>query len=354
MKTIILFFLLAITINAQNWKIIIMSSDPTVASIDTIPSQFNFVDVTDAVLSSYNQAYIVVAGCDSARFYPASGDSLKLGVLGTYDVDPIWADVGDSIYVPNVASASNSTATHSIIYSSNGTPLDTFTITTTAGGGSSYLTDSLRLYYDDSDLSNGSISTWIAHTGYTGDLGLWLSDTTDRAIMTSGGLVFDGTDWYYLTAPSGIGDSQLSLEFVVEIQDTAANQVIGGFTNTGVKGLTLKLEDDRLTANANNGTGYSMDVYSTPVFQTMSHIVVTWSGGAVKPKIYINGVLAPEKGSSYLGAQLNHDIVALGGDDANYVVNGTIFRLFRLYELELTAQQVQDNYNSTSVQSKLP
>lgn len=167
LKIILVALLFSIPITAQE-LIMIYSGDGTTggtASADTIPSQFTFTDVTDAALSSYNQAYIVVAGCDSARFYPASGDSLKLGALGTYDVSPIWADLGDSVYTGLVASDTNETATHSIIYSSNGTPYDTFSVTTVAGGGDTLGVDLLA--NGDMELAFTGSNEWLGRFGAT-------------------------------------------------------------------------------------------------------------------------------------------------------------------------------------------
>ena len=135
MKNIIILFLLLtgfVYSQSTTHFLLLLAENRGVTSIDTIPSQFTFTDLTDVALNSSNEAYIVVAGCDSARFYPASGDSLKLGDAGTYDVDAIWAGVGDTVYTPLVASGTNLTATHSIIYSSDGTLLDTFSVTTLA------------------------------------------------------------------------------------------------------------------------------------------------------------------------------------------------------------------------------
>lgn len=134
MKKIIILFVLCFTsIQAQgvSW---FWGSDGT-ASADTIPSQFTFVDVTDADLESYHEAYIVVAGCDSGRFW--SEDSMKVGELASYDIiAPVWVEVGDTIYMGNVASGTNSTATHKVVSTAGGTVIDTFSVTTVAGGSS--------------------------------------------------------------------------------------------------------------------------------------------------------------------------------------------------------------------------
>jgi len=160
--------------NTGQSQILLLMEDG-IAGADTIPSQFTFADVTDAAVSSYNQGYIVVAGCDSARFYTNGTDSLKLGALGTYDVSEIWADVGDTVYMGNVASASNSTTTNKVLYSSNGTPLDTFSVTTVAGG------DTLG-----SDLApnGGSELAYTGSNGWSGAFGGTITRSTGEQVRT--------------------------------------------------------------------------------------------------------------------------------------------------------------------------
>lgn len=115
-----------------NWNWSTVSGGVTA---DTIPNNFEFDDVTDATLSQYYTDYIVVTGCDSARFYPASGDTIRIGALGTKRITPVWVDNGDTVYTFCVASGSNSTTTRSIVYAANQTPVDSFNVTTIAAVG---------------------------------------------------------------------------------------------------------------------------------------------------------------------------------------------------------------------------
>jgi len=225
LKIILVALLFSIPITAQE-LIMIYSGDGTTggtASADTIPSQFTFPDVTDAALSSYNQAYIVVAGCDSARFYPASGDSLKLGALGTYDVSPIWADLGDSVYTGLVASGTNETATHSIIYSSNGTPYDTFSVTTVAGGGDTLGVN--QILNGDMELAFTGNNEWESKFGatVTRSTGEQVhGGTYSCKVVTAGG----GTGTGNVYEVSAIEDSTYWVEGWIYVVSGAANVLV--------------------------------------------------------------------------------------------------------------------------------
>ena len=235
MRYILSLIVFILLINTGQSQILLLMDD--VAGIDTIPSQFTFTDVTDAALSSYNQAYIVVAGCDSARFYPASGDSLKLGALGTYDVSPIWADAGDSIYTGLVASGTNSTATHSIIYSSNGTPYDTFSVTTEAGGFTpASLNPVLYIVHDqDSTVISGSNTVVsIVENGFLFSDG---DTTTTKVIRTDSSFYFDNTANNRLSLtdaggnPFDIGTGDMSIDAWVWISTSNSDKRIFGKPN---------------------------------------------------------------------------------------------------------------------------
>ena len=98
-------------------------------ALDTIPN-FVFTDITDAALGSWHIAKARVIQCDSARFTPASGDTIKDGYNGVWKITPTWVVNNDTLYTKLVASNLNATKTHSIVYAANRTVVDTFTITT--------------------------------------------------------------------------------------------------------------------------------------------------------------------------------------------------------------------------------
>jgi len=141
-KTIILFLVFTFVCFGQVQKhhiSAIAEKNSTPIGADTIPS-FTFTDVTDVALNSWNEGFAIVGSCDSARFYPDAGDSLKGTVTDVYDVTPIWILSGDTVFTSLVASGSNLTATHSTIYAGNSSYVDVFTVTTIGVGASPFYT----------------------------------------------------------------------------------------------------------------------------------------------------------------------------------------------------------------------
>ena len=108
MKTLILIILFTVSLQAQD-LLLMMDESGT----DTIPS-FSFTPVADAELSSYHEGYAVLSGLSDSCTV-VSSDTMKYGLLGTYDIASFRATNGDTIYTPVSASGSYSTATSNTI-----------------------------------------------------------------------------------------------------------------------------------------------------------------------------------------------------------------------------------------------
>lgn len=325
---------------------------------DTIPSQFTFTDVTDAALNSYNTAYIVVAGCDSARFYPASGDTIRAGALGTKTVSPIWVDVNDTLYTFNVASGTNSTATHSIVYSSDGTPLDTFTVTTVAGG-SAFIMDSIKHFYEIDSLDAGSVTDWYdAVRNYRATA----LDTAYRPIKTGDALMFDGTDFLRGTSAGGgtkfaFGTGPITLECVFGMPDTT-NTALTYQTVVGANYpayISIGFYVNRMSVMVHDGTnGYTFNDWSTPYVGT-HYIAVAWDGvGTNAPDVYLDGVLRTDIGNDDHEPPGDDRIFIGGSSSSSEVLAGSNIPLVVLRNLKLNSTQVNTNYNSTTIQDLIP
>ena len=231
--------------------------------------------------------------------------------------------------------------------------MDIDSATTLPSGGSVYATDSLRYAWVHTSLSAGSISTWGSSTGSL-NLVIPDADTSYRPIKTAGGLIFDGNDALQATTPAGVGDTEISLEFVIQLTDSGIQQKIGGVRLDSANVINIRTRAGYLCAYANNGTIYRMDVDPYPAFAQVVYIVVTWSGGAAKPQIYINGILKSEVGESYLGEGMNTDIITLSDRDANMLSVGSNVLYFAVREYELDATEVLNNYNSSTIQDLIP
>jgi len=99
----------------------------TEGEADTIPS-FSFTPVTNAELSSYHIGSAIFSGADSTFHVWSEADSFKVGVLSPFDIVMDTAHVGDTVFVPNVASGIYSTQTTKTIYA--GGESEIFSVTT--------------------------------------------------------------------------------------------------------------------------------------------------------------------------------------------------------------------------------
>ena len=118
------------------------------APLDTVPA-FNFTDVTEAVLASYNEASATFSSVNDSFYVTAGSDSFKIGTLGTLDVGWVKTGPADTLYISLVASASCSTAVTST--ATAGGIADTWSVTT--------VTDDTPDVFTFTDITNAELST---------------------------------------------------------------------------------------------------------------------------------------------------------------------------------------------------
>ena len=324
------------------------SNTSTYSSVDTvtiwrdsIPSQFTFLDSTGAAVSSQviSRTPVVLAGFDSAAGTVTGGD-YKIGVLGSLTRASAYFSVGDSVWLADTSSASNSTATNVILTIAG--IKDTFTVRTESGAAT-YTTDSLKLYWDDDDLTNGAIADneWVDQIRSTGFLTYGTAPT-----MTDSGVVFSGSGVLYVSTPFTVDTSMgLTLETVIKIVDTTNAQL---FTVVlGTYGISSSMVNSRFAVRVATALNKGSQVYSTPTYNNLIHIVITYDN-ADGIKIYFNGTLQTEVNTT-IGYTADGDYTRMGGVDY-YPANGTIIRLMRFYTKDLSSTEVTTNYNSASVQ----
>lgn len=106
----------------------------TVTQVDTTPTAFSFVDVTDAALSTvYESNAIIVAGINTNSPLTITGGEYSINGAA-YASSAVSVNLGDSIKVRGTSSSSNSTAVNVAL--TIGGVSDTYTITTVAAGAS--------------------------------------------------------------------------------------------------------------------------------------------------------------------------------------------------------------------------
>lgn len=106
----------------------------TFTAWDTTPAAFSFTDQTDVALSStMTSAAIEVAGINYPAAITVTGGTYDINASGTFVSTEGTVSVGDDIRARHTSSASNSTATNTVV--TIGGVSDTFTSTTEASGG---------------------------------------------------------------------------------------------------------------------------------------------------------------------------------------------------------------------------
>jgi len=215
----------------------------------------------------------------------------------------------------------------------------------------SYTTDSLKYYWDDDDLANGSVSSWGTNVASPLSLALAQATGTAQPTMTDSGVVYDGGDALLTSAPTTLG-AIISMEFIIKIVDTTNNQyVMAGFRDASANIIAASISNNYFTVIGYDGASTGSRYYSTPLYNTLKHIIVTYDGDTTK--VYINGSLVTAFDLQAVEQFSDAAEIRLGGYGSLLSAN-SIVRLFRIYKKELTASEVTTNYNSTSVQGKLP
>jgi hypothetical protein len=355
---IVLFSLLFYTSIQAQGVMLLVGSDGTV-SRDSIPAQYAFTDSVDAAVSTeILSAGVVLAGFDSAYVNVTGGD-YRINFDGdTTRVASIIA-LGDTLFAIDTSSASNSTATN-VAFTIGGV-VDTFSVTTVAASNE-YATDSLKYYWDDDDLAEDSslVQNWVTNTSSPISLTLTQGTESERPAATATGLTFDGGDNLAVSTPAALViDSAMSVELVLYVADTtgADHQTVFSVKD-GSDEIQIVLDATTGKLNGYARGQYSLadsSWYSTPLYQAMKHVILTYDGYNLT-EMYIDGVKQTKINRSSLG-RADADAIQLGSyntGEAQSVASGTKIRLIRFYAKALTQEEVTGNYNSTSVQGKLP
>jgi len=224
---------------------------------------------------------------------------------------------------------------------------------TSATGGGAYHTDSLKYYWDDNNLTAGTVTAneWedeLNNSPFT-------NVDSDPEMVADSGVVFDGNDDIFRAFTFPIVNG-VSLELVIFTPDSATTNGCWATINNSSIDLNLYNDtgDDRVYVSAYNGTTYYLRwAFSTPIHNQYIHIVAVWDTSTA-PKLYINGSLKTVYTVIDNGDSGQTSRVLLGYGRGGSLSNGNKIRLFRVYTKELSSDNVTTNYNSTSVQNKLP
>lgn len=165
-----------------------LSLKKRVTATDTTPSAFSFTDQAQVALSAVTtSAAVTPTGYDTASAITITGGEYELNASGSWTTSAGTISPGDSVKVRHTSSASNLTATNTVL--TIGGVSDTFTSTTRAWLPADYF-PAVGAYYDASDIST-----------------LWKDSGRTTPVTASGDLVVVIDDksgnGHHLVAPSG-------------------------------------------------------------------------------------------------------------------------------------------------------
>jgi len=187
--------------------------------------------------------------------------------------------------------------------------------------------------------------------------GAWENGITGKI---NSGMSFDGTDDYIsITNTSAIDQNEglsSGISASVWIYATAAGEGNGGRvftknTHTWCRTDTLSGSNLDVECSVDLGTDATLNISAPITINTWNHIVLTWTDdGDDELSIFVNGQL---KGNSTNGvgptsADTANLIIGNDTSSATQTFAGKIDD-FRLFNYELTTQQVKDIYNNGSV-----
>jgi hypothetical protein len=162
-----------------------------------------------------------------------------------------------------------------------------------------------------------------------------------------GSLVFDGVDDYGSTSQVG-STSSFSYEVFLRPTQVTKDQMYIGYAAIGAH--YVRISSSRAFLSVSAGGQKTLTHSETLVNNQVYHIVSIYNG--VQLKIYVNNNLT-------LGAVINQTLAGWGtdrigrwrdADQRSFV--GDIYCL-RAYDRELTAQEIQQNYNATKARYNL-
>jgi hypothetical protein len=218
--------------------------------------------------------------------------------------------------------------------------------------GPSVVTDGLVLYLDaaNPDSYPGSGNTWFDISGNDNNGTLINGPTFNSG--NNGSITFDGVDNYVVVSNSNsISFSQNqpnSFEYFIYLQDT--NNLINGgiFSKANFSNQYAQLSfSNRINIYqelTGTTTTYSPNNFFIDSQDKWTHVVVTYDGSIIRA--FKNGIIFGQSPSGKT-FNANSNTLYIGcNNGTQYFLLGKI-SLFRIYNREVSASEIQQNYNAT-------
>lgn len=154
--------------------------------------------------------------------------------------------------------------------------------------------------------------------------------------------------------PAGILGGAFSIEMVVKIARTDSSQGLFGVSEGGDPAIGIGIDASgvfvgQLLEGATNFT------HNSSASTGWHHIVFTWDGSSASGVFYLDGSAVSDAGNVGSAVYPSDGRIAMGATGSmNKICAGTLTPFIALHTVQLTAQQVSDNYNSDVIQNQIP
>ena len=210
------------------------------------------------------------------------------------------------------------------------------------------VTNGLVLFLDANNTNSypGSGTTWadLSGNGYTGTL----TNGPTFSSANGGSIVFDGTNDYVSGTTSGLVSSVISMDVWFNVNSSKTYSALMGSNATEKYEMLIK---SGLHIEVGLQSSNYMQYNNILSLNTWTNIVVTAVSGT-QWKMYKNGVYLGSPTSSVGTWQVsgtsisNFDLGRIRNDVATFAYSGNISTV-KIYNRELTASEVLQNYNAT-------
>lgn len=230
-----------------------------------------------------------------------------------------------------------------------------------AGGGGTTYTVGVDYVWDHTTLTNNTdVYEWFDSTANNLRIYNSTADLIYQPYNVDSGVVWRAYDNYFrqiAAFPAGLFDGALTIEMVVKVIRTDSSQCYFSARNSSNIAMGIGIGATGIfVGNAYDATNAEDYTHNSAASIGWHHLVYVWDG-TTTTAFYVDGVAATDIGdvNQYDIFPVDNRInMGITGGVLFPICTGTLIPYVAVYKEALTAQQVEDNFNSDVIQNHIP